>query len=1541
MNNVTLEGYLISPQQRRLWKLQQADNPGRYQTQCAAYIKGDVRTAKLKAAIMEVISRNEILRTRTRRLPSMTLPVQVINSRDDVKVAIEEHDLTERPATQQDDLQQIIQRQWQQQSAEPGEQITPILVRLALGERVLIMKLPAMFADGESMRSLIRQIACSYDGKVEAEEAEQSLQYADFAQWQNDLLESEETEIGRKYWKERDFRVAEQPRLPMEEESAAEAGEAEERITMAGQQREAVRRMAESGGAGEAAVLQAYWHILLWRLTGQPAILVGTAFDGRKFDQLKEALGLFERYLPVETQLDETMTLQDVVRQVARVRQEIAKHQEYFSWDQIDAIIDDRHSCFSYSFCFQHETKELLYSVRQLQVQVAYMRSKSEPYKLKLSLESEPNQIVAKFSYDQARFRSEDIRRLAQQYLKLIVNATLAPAESIRQLELLSESDRQLIDNFNSTARKYSFSSIQQMVSRQARQRPDCVAVQYEQQQVSYKAVNNRANQLGRYLRGLGVATEGIVGVCVNRSVEMVIAVLGILKAGGAYLPLDPEYPRERLSYMICDAGVKVVISEQEMNSVWGEGVKVIEIDQQWERISEQSDEEVQQEIAAENSAYVIYTSGSTGRPKGVVITQGAIVNRLLWMEEEGLVTPEDRVLQKTPYSFDASVWEIFEPLIMGGRLVVAQAGGHMDIKYLTEVIVEQEVTVLQMVPTMLDVALEEPRLGECKSLSRVYSGGEELRVETVQRLNNILEAELVNLYGPTEVSIDASYWRCGRKETKGKVPIGSAIANTQVYVAGSLGVEEPIGVRGELYIGGEGLARGYLGRADATAERFVPDWVRGEAGKRLYRSGDEGRYSRTGELQYDGRRDKQVKLRGVRIEIGEIETALREQEGVREAVVGVIDGKGTDKRLVGYVVTDSREQRGEQKIEEELKRRMRERLPEQMIPWAIVKLEEMPLQPNGKVDRGRLLEIDVWRRERELEAEATTIVEEMVAGIMKEALNVERVSREDSFFELGGHSLLAMQVVARVREAFQVDIPLRVIFQAPTVGGLSEKIEEEIRAGRALQTPPISKRERGNRVRASFEQQRLWFLNQLEPDSASYNIPMRFRLRGLLKEEVIEQAINEIIRRHESLRTRFEEETGRPMQVIEEYKWRRIPVVDLSGLEEAGKERQAEQMAREDGLRKFILSEGPPLRVVLIRLTLQDHVILVTVHHIISDASSSAVMSKEIVSLYERYSSGEQSSLPELQIQYADYAHWQREWLNGKTLDRQMQYWRRQLSGAPTVLELPTDKSRPPVQGSRGNSVVFTVAEEIAVKLEELGRKRGATLFMTLLGAFQVVIYYLSRKEDYLIGANIANRNIQEIQGVIGFFLNLLVLRVRLEGDPTFIEILSRTRDAAIGAYMHQEAPFDMIVDEVRPKRDLSRSPLVQVVYNFKHAGKVQAELPHLNVGPVNLRDETTKFDLILDMTRSNESLNGGIIYNTDLFNGSTIDRMIAQYKEVLLAVTDQPTIRLSELGVMLAQTDKQHKLKARSEFRQARQRTLNNKKLGNQPGPLLKEGA
>jgi amino acid adenylation domain-containing protein/non-ribosomal peptide synthase protein (TIGR01720 family) len=1243
-------------------------------------------------------------------------------------------------------------------------------------------------------------------------------------------------------------------------------------------------------------VALAAWALVLSRYTGEQDVVFGSTLSGRppELPGSEAMVGMFINTLPIRIRLPGNdipllSWLRSLQEQVAEVRQyEHSTLVDVQAWSELPRGTQ----LFESLLVVENYPIDEALRQRTLSLDVRDHRS-VERSNYPLGLGIIPGaQVRLLLFHDSPRFQRDAMLRLLEHWRMALEGLSARPHGRLGEVWLLSDAERrQLLVEWNPEPRPVARAALaHRLFEARVARAPEATALVHGTESLTYGELNARANQLARHLLRLGVGPELLVSICLERSVDLVVAMLATLKAGGAWLALDPTLPSERLAFITEDAASPVLITHSSLEHLLDRRGYAVKVDEHADRIEREPEDDLDEVLEdSRRLAYVIYTSGSTGRPKGTLLTHGGLCNTATEAGRAHGYREDDRVLQFANASFDASVCEVFGTLLSGACLVLANQEDLLPPEPLRGLLVEQSITVVTLTPTVL--AQLEPQ--ELPHLRTIISAGEALPAEAARRWS--AGRTLLNAYGPTEATICATI--SGPVDPE-HPSIGRALPGVRVYVLDARLEPVALGMEGELYVGGAGVARGYLGRAALTAERFIPDPFSPEPGARLYRTGDKVRWAPQGELEFLGRFDLQVKLRGFRIELGEIEAVLRAQPGVRDVTVVLREDVPGDKRLAAYVVPSADAEVNPQSLRSALS----SRLPEYMVPAAFVSLDALPRTSSGKVDHRALPAPDGTGIAAHEYVAPETATQQKLAAIWREVLAVEQVGLHDEFMALGGHSLLATQVVSRIRASFGIELPLRVLFESSTLEALARQVDAATGTAKSPRLPSLRPASRDQHLALSFSQQRLWFLEQLEPGRATYNMPAAIRVTGPLDVETFERCVTEILRRHEILRTTFHASGGEAFQVIAPPTAWRLPRQDLSSVPADQRESVAQQVALDEGRKPFDLTRGPLLRLTLLKLSDEVHQLVVVMHHIISDGWSITVLIQELSTLYAAYSQGRPSPLPELPVQYADYAVWQRQWLQGEELERQLAYWRQHLADAPPLLELPTDRPRPAVQTFRGAAFPVHVDKELSGALKALAQREGITLFMLVLAIYQLLLSRYSGQRDISVGSPTAGRRLAELEPLVGFFVNNLVLRTRLDGDPSFRELLQRVWEMTLNTYAHQDIPFEKLVDELQPRRNLGHSPLFQVWFVLDKARLADFTAGALTLSTMETDAGVSRFDLALFLSDTEDGLTGTIDYNTDLFDASTIARMEEHLRVLMEGIVAAPEARLSNLPMMPA---------------------------------------
>ncbi|WP_292804315.1 non-ribosomal peptide synthetase [Nostoc sp. NMS7] len=1786
----------------------------------AQRLHGSLNIIALEQSFSELIRRHEILRTTFPTVDGQ--PVQVIAPPTTFTLPI--HNLQGLSVQEQTDRIQQIAKFFASKpfnlAVDPLVQFT--LLQLSNQEYVLLLKMHHIIYDGWSLdifKRELSQLYAAFAQRLPNPLSELPIQYADFAVWQRQWLTGVVLERQLNYWQQQLAGVSgvlelptDKPRPPVQSfRGRIERFQLDRDLT------QRLKQLSQESDATLFMTLLAAFLVLLSRYSGQLDIVVGSPIANRNNKSIEQLIGFFTNTLALRGDLSGNPSFADFLAQVRQTTLSAYAHQDLPFEMLVEKLQPERdlsrNPLLQVMFSL-HNTLQSCWDLPGLTIQdISLPIDEMVRFDLEVHYWEVSGCLEGIWNYSADLFDATTITRIAQHFQTLLQAIIVNPKAPIAELPLLTIAERhQLLVEWNNTEVDYSSNKcIHQLFEKQVERTPDTVAVVFEDQQLTYQQLNTRANQLAHYLRSLGVGADVLVGLCVERSLSMVVGLLGILKAGGAYLPLDPEYPQDRLSFMLEDAQVSLLLTQQQLvESLPKHQARVVCLDIDWEKIAQNNDSNLENTATPDNLAYVIYTSGSTGKPKGVLVNHSNVARLFAATNSWYNFSAKDVWTMFHSYAFDFSVWEIWGALLYGGRLVVVPYLVTRSPESFYELLCQEKVTILNQTPSAFRQLIQAEQsiatTGDL-NLRLVIFGGEALELSSLQpwfeRHGDQLP-QLVNMYGITETTVHVTYRPLSKVDLHGTASvIGRPIPDLQVYVLDEHKQPVPIGVSGEMYVGGAGVARGYLNRVELTQQRFISHPFSNYDKARLYKTGDLARYLPNGELEYLGRIDQQVKIRGFRIELGEIEAALTQHLAVGETIVIAREDDPGNKRLVAYIVPDQKyafpilqllrfqnkslsskellyklpngmmvahlnknetefvykelweeqtylkhgitinegdcifdvganiglftlfmgqickdvsiyafepippvfdllrintenyglnvklfnfglssetksdtftyypqisvisgrfadtaqerevvksfllkqqnivenetevssqaidellaerlqsqqftcqlrtisdvigeygvekidllkidvekseqdvfsgiQQEDWQKIKQivvevhningrleeitallkkhgydltieqdalledtvlyniyarrpsinqslpedpgsglvsdyvkptwinvssllsEVRHCLQKKLPEYMVPSGFVLLESLPLTPNGKVDRNALPKPDLDSTLLEKYVAPRTPIEEILAQIWAQVLKVERVGIHDNFFESGGHSLLATQLLSRIRNIFKLELPLHSLFAATTVAKFAQEIKQLQQQNLELSTSPILARASDAELPLSFAQQRLWFLDQLQPLSAFYNVPVALRLVGTLEVAALQQSLQEIIHRHEALRTNFIKVDGKPTQVIQiQANWK-VSIVDFKYLSTTEQEIAIQKLAQQQAIQPFNLATEPLVKATLLVLSQTENALLVCMHHIVFDGWSVGVFVQELAALYNAYSQGQPSPLAPLPIQYADFAIWQRNWLQGDVLQSQLSYWQQQLANAPALLSLPTDRPRPSVQTDNGAYQQFALSKELTSGLTQLSQQQGVTLFMTLLAAFDTLLYRYTGQEDILVGSPIANRDRSEIEELIGFFVNTLVMRTDLAGNPSFSELLGRVREVALSAYAHQNLPFEMLVEALQPERDLSYTPLFQVMFALQNASTSQVELTGLTVTPLITEGATAKFDLSLLMQNTATGLVGFWEYNTDLFDASTIERMTGHFVTLLEGIIANPEQQISQLPLLTA---------------------------------------
>ncbi|MBM9510732.1 non-ribosomal peptide synthetase, partial [Actinacidiphila acididurans] len=1460
--------------QQRLWFLDRFGGPGEtYTIPVQVRLTGPLDLGALRAALGDLTARHESLRT---LLPAVDgQPYQLIVEAAQAAPVLDVVEAGE------DELPEAVT----EARLRPFDLATDLPLRatvFALGPRrwELLLVVHHVAADEWSMGPLWRDLASAYEARLNGRAPQWTplpVQYADYTLWQRELLGSadEPSELLTEqveYWRAALDGAPPELALPVDRQRPPEPGYRGGVVTttVPAEVHARLTRLARTYGMTVFMVLHAAVAALLSRLGSGDDIVLGSPVAGRTDESLDDLVGFFVNTLVLRTDLTGDPDFAEVLQRVRATAMDAFDHQDVPFERLVEQLAPDRSMSRHPVFQVMLTTQSALapeFGLAGLTVRPVPPEVETAKFDLQLSFaetftpDGEPAGLDAGVLYSADLFDRATAEALARRLVRVLEQVTADPSVRVTRLEVTEPAERHLMAVWNTPEISLPAATVPELFA--ARAPSDEVALVAGGARMSYRELDGRSNHLARRLAEHGAGPETRVAVLMDRSAEAVVALLAVLKAGAAYVPVDPGYPAERIDWLLADAGVRMVLADARTQSRLT-GHLVLRADEPG------TDPRPLPPLARpQNAAYVMYTSGSTGTPKGVVVPHASLSGLLASLQHRYALSPADRVLLKSPLVFDVSVWEVFWPLTEGATVVVAEPGGHRDPAYLADLIARERVSVLQFVPSMLAAFADEGRL--VPGVRLLCCAGEALPASLRDTAQALFGVPVHNQYGPTEATVLTTVWQCDPETDGALVPIGRPLPHARASVLDESLRPVPIGVPGELYVSGSAVARGYHGRAALTAHRFVADPA--TPGGRLYRTGDMVRRSRTGVLHYLGRADEQVKIRGHRIEPGEIESVIAAEPGVAQVAVVAREDTPGGRRLVAYVVA------GDGDVSH-LRAAVSRRLPGHLVPSAFVALDALPVTVNGKLDRRALPAprytgtIGTWRGPR-------TVREEILCAVYADVLGIGPVGIDDSFFDLGGHSLLATRLIARIRTALGAEIGLRDVFADPTVAGLAARLDS---AGPARDGVTVVVRPEP--MPLSYAQQRLWFLSQLHGPNAVYDIELVLRLTGALDVPALRAALRDLVTRHESLRTRSVPGDGEPYAEVLE------PAEVLAP-------------APESQARHFDLSVDRPIRASLVAEAADRWVLTIVVHHIAADGWSVGPLWRDLSVAYAARVAGQEPRWRPLPVQYADYVLWQRALL-GDVGDTQMDFWRRTLTGAPPELALPFDRPRPPAASYRGGVAGLTVPAELHTRLRDLARDRQVTLFMVLHAAVAALLSRLGAGRDVVIGTAVAGRTDEALNDLIGLFVNTLVLRTDVPGDASFAEVVARTREAGLVALAHQDVPFERLVEELAPHRSLGRHPLFQVMLTVQRAGADVPRLSGVEVEAVTGGPAVAKFDLDFSLverfTADGEpaGITGGVVYAADLFDAGTATGLADRLLRILAAVAADPAVRVDALPIL-----------------------------------------
>jgi len=1496
----------LSYAQERIWVIDKIQGSIQYNLHWIFNVRGKIDNIAFNAAFREILRRHHVLRTVIHEeegvgyqkvLPLDGWSVNFLTTDQLLDIGHTIETFVEEQCNKSFDLRQ----DWM---------MNIHLMQQSENTYTLLVLVHHLVFDGWSVAIMVKELTAIYNGFIHNHKPELpdlTIQYTDYTIWQRQFLSESILTAQLNYWTSKLHNVKALI-LNTDFVRPLVSGTSGEQWTghIDAQLTSSLRSLSQKQGATLFMTLLSAFNVLLYRYTGQPDICVGIPIAGRPLEDLNGLIGFFVNTLALRNQINEDDSFFTLLADTKKNTLEAYEHQDIPFVKIIEGLGVKRdlgrQPVFQIMFAMQDGQALTSLTLGDAELQLQDNKEVSSRFDLELNVFEHGDGLKISWTYCTDLFKRETIEGMAGHYNTLLRSIISDPHQRIRDLNILDQQEQMyLLEDLHAMDTTYPQElTLVDLYADQASQSPDSVAVIFGTDSLSYAELDTKSNQLGHYLRSLGIGKESLVPICIERSPDMIIGILGILKAGAAYVPVDPDYPLDRISYILQDTRASVVVTSTKSSSVFSSckelkivelnGIAAIDILQEYTL-------PVQSSVKADHLAYIIYTSGSTGHPKGVMIEHRNVVR--LFKNDNPIYKFDETDVWTMFHSFcfDFSVWEMYGALLHGGRLILVAKNVAQDSNLFSDLLIEHGVTVLNQTPSSF-YALQEQLIEKqaYASLRYVIFGGEVLQQALLIPWPDEAKSCLhINMYGITEITVHATYYalKAGNLHNNKNI-IGKAIPTLGIYILDKHQQLIPIGASGEIYVSGAGLARGYLNLPELTASRFIPSpFIQGE---QLYRTGDLGCLLPDGNIEFLGRSDEQVKIRGYRIEPGEIESVMYRSKIVKQAVViAREDASGSSKQLLGYVVPE------EGYSKEFLRSYLHNTLPDYMIPALIIELDSLPLTSNGKIDKRALADISIGGLMQNSYVAPRNELEQALSEIWQELLGLERVGIHDDFFEIGGHSLLATRFSSAIRKRLQLELSLNYFFQHPRIADLSAHLSVQTES---QGVPAIRPEARPADIPLSFAQERLWFIDNLQ-GSIQYHIPLVFRLEGAVDISGLESSFREIVERHEVLRTVIREKEGIGYQQVQPSSAWTLHYQEHAEL--ATKNIDLKQWIAAQISKPFDLAGDYMLRLHLVKVSAREHMLVVVLHHIVADGWSMSVLVREMLELYSSFIQQKQANLPALPLQYADYALWQRKYLEGALLDKQLDYWKVKLAGV-SPLYLPTDYPRPVIQSTRGHTIYFYLDKEISEQLQTLSQQEGVTLFMMMLSVFKILLYRYSGQQDLCVGIAIAGRTQKETESSIGFFVNALAIRSKVNKQLLFRDFLQQVKSTMVEGYTYQDVPFEKIIEAVVGKREVIGNPLVQVMFVLQNTPDIPAiALGGMKITPELQQDETSKFDITFDLRQKADGLEFRVEYCNDLFDQATIERMFGHYEQLLRSVVQDIATPVSALKLLSQEERKQ----------------------------------